>query len=158
MAIGQAFADVATLVLVQVSDVSTDQIAERVQESISARSVIEQARVDGIDAGTPQVLGLQHLDLLGAVRARGKQIETAAGLHHEDGGRVSRERPDAVRHEPGEDLSRMVLGEQGSGGCSQGVERTLAVSHGRVPSLPSRSLKSRVRVSTQRLTVSRVVA
>jgi hypothetical protein len=54
MAIGQAFADVATLVLVQVSDVSTDQIAERVQESISARSVIEQAKgvlayLDGTD-------------------------------------------------------------------------------------------------------------
>jgi len=43
-AIGQAFADVATLVLVQVSDVSTDRIAERVQQTISARSAIEQAK------------------------------------------------------------------------------------------------------------------
>jgi hypothetical protein len=44
MAIGQAFADVATLVLAQVSDVSADQIAERVQQAINARSAIEQAK------------------------------------------------------------------------------------------------------------------
>jgi hypothetical protein len=43
-AIGQAFADVATLVLVQMSDVSTDQIAQRVQQTISARSAVEQAK------------------------------------------------------------------------------------------------------------------
>ena len=42
--IGQAFADVATLVLVQVSDVSTDRIAERVQQTINARSAVEQAK------------------------------------------------------------------------------------------------------------------
>lgn len=44
VAIGQAFADVATLVLVQMSDVSTDQIAQRVRQTISARSAVEQAK------------------------------------------------------------------------------------------------------------------
>jgi len=42
--IGQAFADVATLVVVQVANVPADQITARVHEAIAARSVVEQAK------------------------------------------------------------------------------------------------------------------
>lgn len=42
--IGQAFADVATLVLVQVHELSADQLADRVRETLAARSAVEQAK------------------------------------------------------------------------------------------------------------------
>jgi hypothetical protein len=42
--IGQAFADVATLVLAAVHEVSADQLAERVHETMAARSAVEQAK------------------------------------------------------------------------------------------------------------------
>ena len=42
--IGQAFADAATLILVHVSDVSAEQVAERVHEAVLARSAVEQAK------------------------------------------------------------------------------------------------------------------
>jgi hypothetical protein len=42
--IGQAFADVATLVLVQVHEVSPDELAGRVRETMAGRSTVEQAK------------------------------------------------------------------------------------------------------------------
>jgi transcriptional regulator with GAF, ATPase, and Fis domain len=42
--IGQAFADVATLVLVQATEVPVDQVAARVRDAVAARSVVEQAK------------------------------------------------------------------------------------------------------------------
>jgi hypothetical protein len=42
--IGQAFADVATLVVVQAANVPADEVAARIYEAISARSVVEQAK------------------------------------------------------------------------------------------------------------------
>ncbi|MGY2874196.1 transcriptional regulator with GAF, ATPase, and Fis domain [Marmoricola sp. URHA0025 HA25] len=42
--LGQAFADVATLVLVQAADVPFDQVLARVHEAVMARSVVEQAK------------------------------------------------------------------------------------------------------------------
>jgi GAF domain-containing protein len=42
--IGQAFADVATLVLVQVHELSADQLGDRVRETLAARSAVEQAK------------------------------------------------------------------------------------------------------------------
>ncbi len=42
--LSQAFADVATLVVVQSTDVPTDQIAARVHEAIMARGEVEQAK------------------------------------------------------------------------------------------------------------------
>ena len=44
VAIGQAFADVATLVLVQVTEVSPDQLGAKVRETMTARSTVEQAK------------------------------------------------------------------------------------------------------------------
>jgi len=42
--IGQAFADVATLVVVQAANVPADQVAARVRDAMAARSVVEQAK------------------------------------------------------------------------------------------------------------------
>ena len=42
--IGRMAADLATLVVVHASDVPTDQIAARVHEAVTARSVVEQAK------------------------------------------------------------------------------------------------------------------
>ena len=42
--IGRMVADLATLVVVHASDVPTDQIAARVHEAVTARSVVEQAK------------------------------------------------------------------------------------------------------------------
>jgi transcriptional regulator with GAF, ATPase, and Fis domain len=42
--VGQAFADVATFVLVQATDVPIDQVVARIHEAVLARSVIEQAK------------------------------------------------------------------------------------------------------------------
>ncbi len=52
--LSQAFADVATLVVVQSTEIPTDQIAARVHEAIMARSKVEQAKgvlahVHGVD-------------------------------------------------------------------------------------------------------------
>lgn len=44
VSLGQAFADVATLVLVQAANVPVDQVAARIHEAIAARSAIEQAK------------------------------------------------------------------------------------------------------------------
>jgi hypothetical protein len=43
-ALGQMFADVATLVVVQSSDVRADQISARIHEAVLARGLIEQAK------------------------------------------------------------------------------------------------------------------
>ena len=43
-AIGQAFADVATLVLAQVHEVSAEELAGRVRDTMAARSAVEQAK------------------------------------------------------------------------------------------------------------------
>ena len=42
--LGQVFADLATLVVVHAGDVSTDRALAKVQEAVSARAVIEQAK------------------------------------------------------------------------------------------------------------------
>jgi transcriptional regulator with GAF, ATPase, and Fis domain len=42
--LGQAFADVATLVVVRASELPIDQVAARVHEAVAARSVVEQAK------------------------------------------------------------------------------------------------------------------
>ena len=42
--LGQAFADVATLVIVQSTDLSTGQITARVKQALDGRTVIEQAK------------------------------------------------------------------------------------------------------------------
>ena len=42
--IGQAFADVATLVVVRASELPVDQVTARVHEAVAARSVVEQAQ------------------------------------------------------------------------------------------------------------------
>jgi hypothetical protein len=42
--VGQAFADVATLVVVRATEIPVDQVVARVHEAVTARSVVEQAR------------------------------------------------------------------------------------------------------------------
>jgi GAF domain-containing protein len=42
--LGQAFADIATVVIVQTADLSTRQITDRVQQVLQARTAIEQAK------------------------------------------------------------------------------------------------------------------
>jgi transcriptional regulator with GAF, ATPase, and Fis domain len=42
--VGQAFADVATLVVVRAAEIPVDQVAARIHEAVSARSVVEQAK------------------------------------------------------------------------------------------------------------------
>jgi len=42
--VGQAFADVATLVLVRATEIPVDQVAARIHEAVRARSVVEQAK------------------------------------------------------------------------------------------------------------------
>jgi transcriptional regulator with GAF, ATPase, and Fis domain len=42
--VGQAFADVATLVLVRATEIPVDQMVARVHEAVAARSVVEQAK------------------------------------------------------------------------------------------------------------------
>jgi hypothetical protein len=56
--IGQAFADVATLVVVRASEIPVDQVAARIHEAVAARSVVEQAK--GVLAY------LHHVDMQGA--------------------------------------------------------------------------------------------
>jgi hypothetical protein len=56
VAVGQAFADVATLTVVHSVPVSTDQAAARLHEAISARELVEQAKgviayLDNVDMG-----------------------------------------------------------------------------------------------------------
>jgi ANTAR domain/GAF domain len=43
-ALGQAFADVAAVVIVQSAEVTADQITDRVRQALAARTVIEQAK------------------------------------------------------------------------------------------------------------------
>jgi hypothetical protein len=43
-ALGQAFADIATIVLIQTTDVSLQQVTANVQEALSARTTIERAK------------------------------------------------------------------------------------------------------------------
>ena len=55
--LGQAFADVATLVLLHSSDVPDDQVSARVHEAVAARAQVEQAKgvlayVHHLDMGT----------------------------------------------------------------------------------------------------------
>jgi transcriptional regulator with GAF, ATPase, and Fis domain len=42
--VGQAFADVATLVVVRAAEIPVDQVAARIHEAVAARSVVEQAK------------------------------------------------------------------------------------------------------------------
>ena len=42
--LGQAFADIATVVILQTADLSTRQITDRVEQVLQARTVIEQAK------------------------------------------------------------------------------------------------------------------
>jgi hypothetical protein len=61
-AMGQAFADVATLVLLHVANVPIDQVAARVHEAIAARAAVEQAK--GVLAYVEQVDMEAAFDLL----------------------------------------------------------------------------------------------
>ena len=42
--VGQAFADVSTLVVVRAAEIPVDQVAARIHEAVAARSVVEQAK------------------------------------------------------------------------------------------------------------------
>lgn len=76
-AIGQAFADLATLVLVQVSDVSADQLADRVHQAMTARSTVERAKgVLAYQRGTDPEAAYEEL-VRRAAAAGGSVAETA---------------------------------------------------------------------------------
>jgi hypothetical protein len=62
VAMGQAFADIATLVLLHVTNVPIDQVAARVHEAIAARAAVEQAK--GVLAYVEQVDMETAFDLL----------------------------------------------------------------------------------------------
>jgi hypothetical protein len=75
--LGQMFADLATLAVLQARDVSTDQLVSRIQEAVSSRAVIEQAK--GVLAqrnGTD--LDRAYDDLLAEARGSGESLTTAA--------------------------------------------------------------------------------
>jgi GAF domain-containing protein len=60
--LGQALADIATAVIVQSADLSAEQITERIQQALQARTVIEQAK--GVLAYTRNLDTAAAYDLL----------------------------------------------------------------------------------------------
>lgn len=86
--LGQMFADLATLAVLQANDISTDQLVARIHEAVSSRTVIEQAKgvlahQRGIDVDEA------HVALLLEARQTGRSLTTAAAAvveaaHHGD--------------------------------------------------------------------------
>jgi transcriptional regulator with GAF, ATPase, and Fis domain len=78
--IGQALADIATTVIIQASALTAEQIAERVQEVLQARTLIEQAK--GVLAYTRGVDMAMAYDLLRHLAAdrRATITDTAASV------------------------------------------------------------------------------
>jgi hypothetical protein len=65
--LGQALADIATVVIVQTDSLTTDEITGRVQQVLQARTVIEQAK--GVLAYTRRIDMATAYDLLRAIAA-----------------------------------------------------------------------------------------
>jgi hypothetical protein len=78
--LGQMFADLATLAVLQANDLSADHLVSRVHEAVSARSVIEQAK--GVLAVRDTVdMDRAYANLLDRARRTGQSLtETAAGV------------------------------------------------------------------------------
>jgi hypothetical protein len=68
--LAQAYADIATLVVVQLVSVDTDQVRARLHEALSARGVVEQAKGviayrEGVDLGEAYAALLRRADASG---------------------------------------------------------------------------------------------
>jgi hypothetical protein len=75
--LGQMFADLATLTVLQANEVSTDELVARIHEAVSSRAVIEQAK--GVLAqrlGTD--MNAAYGELLEAARSTGQNLSAAA--------------------------------------------------------------------------------
>jgi hypothetical protein len=69
--VGQMFADLATLVVVRSTDVSTENVSARIHEAVAARAVVEQAKgvlayQQGVDPATAYDLLLDRTRAAGA--------------------------------------------------------------------------------------------
>jgi hypothetical protein len=76
-AVGQLFADLATLAVLQANDISADQLVARVHDAVGARAVIEQAKGvlayrDGLD------MDQAYTVLLETARRAGKGLSSTA--------------------------------------------------------------------------------
>lgn len=81
--LGQMFADLATLAVLQANDISADHLVGRVHEAVSSRAAIEQAK--GVLAhrlGTD--MNAAFVALLAEARRRGQSLTTAAAEVVED--------------------------------------------------------------------------
>ena len=73
----QAFADVATLVVVQAASVDSDHVQSRLHEALSSRGVVEQAK--GVIAYQDRVdLGAAYVALLHRAEASGTGLTSTA--------------------------------------------------------------------------------
>jgi AmiR/NasT family two-component response regulator len=81
--LSQSFADVATLVVVQSTEIPADQVAARVHEAITARSQVEQAK--GVLAYLRNLdMPAAYEELLQLARDRGRTLtETARDVVRE---------------------------------------------------------------------------
>jgi hypothetical protein len=74
--LGQALADIATVVIVQTTSLTADQISERVQQALQARTAIEQAK--GVLAYTRDLDMAAAYELLRALAAESEATISAA--------------------------------------------------------------------------------
>lgn len=75
--LGQMFADLVTLAVLQANDISADQLVARIHEAVSSRAVIEQAK--GVLAHRLQAdMHIAFTELLAHARQTGQSLTAAA--------------------------------------------------------------------------------